>query len=133
MKRILFYFLALVVLIPMTATLTSCGDDDPSDGLSGWYAAQLPSKGSSDYDGKVYHFINGNTVVYYNFVSGKARWDYSEQLSGVKGYYVQEGAGETYTYHVIDNKVYIPMQGRILTISGKSLRLDGSSLTFTKQ
>lgn len=132
MKKVLMLF--TVVLVAM-AGFTSCSDDDDKGGLSGWYAAQLPSKGSSDYTGKAYNFVSGNTVYYYNYISGTSYWSgMSEALTGpMSGYYVQSGCNETYTYEIIDNKVYIPMQGVILTIDGNSLRRDGSSLVFTKR
>ena len=133
MKKVLM--LLSIVLVAMAA-FTSCSDDDDKGGLSGWYAAQLPSKGSSDYSGQAYNFISGNTVEYYPTIAGAPRWtDFfrSEALTGpMSGYYIQEGNRQTYTYNVIDNKVYIPMQGTILTIDGKSLRKDGSILVFTK-
>lgn len=114
----------------------SCGgDDEPSGSLSGWYAAQLPSKGSDDYSGKAYNFVSSNTVYYYNYISGAPRWTgFSEALTGpMSGYYIQEGGYESYTYEIIDNKVYIPMQGVILTIEGKNLRREGTSTVYTKK
>lgn len=130
MKRTL---LLLSVALLATICLSSCSDD-PSGKLSGWYAAQLPSKGSSDYTGKAYNFVSDNTVYYYNFVSGSSYWGgMSEALSGpMSGYYIQAGCHETYTYELIDNKVYIPMQGVILTVDGKSLYKDGSSTVYSR-
>lgn len=133
MKKTLF-FLSLVIM--SIVGLSSCGDDSPSGGgLKGWYAAELPSKGSDDWGGKAYHFTNKNTCIYYSMISGSPRWTgFSESLpSPLSGYYVQSGCGETYTYEVIDNKVYIPMQGVILTIDGKTLSKDGSGTRFTKR
>lgn len=131
MKKVLLLF--TVVLVAMVG-FTSCSDDEPSGALSGWYAAQLPSIGSSDYSGKAYNFVSGNTVYYYNYISGSRYWSgMSEALTGpMSGYYIQSGCHETYTYEVIDNKVYIPMQGVILTIDGNTLRRDGSSMTYRK-
>jgi len=121
----------------MATGLISCSDDDPKNSLSGWYAAYLPDKGSDDYTGQAYHFINSNTVEYYPTISGSPRWTgyfRSEELSGpMRGYYFQEGCSQTYTYELIDNKVYIPMQGTILTISGKDLVREGGGSRFTKQ
>ncbi|MCM1070162.1 MAG: hypothetical protein NC210_01260 [[Clostridium] fimetarium] len=132
MKRIF----ALMLILAAMFTMVSCGDDDDDDkasALSGWYVADLPPKGSSDYTGMGYYFQNKNTLVYYNYISGQPRWTYSEQLKGLSGYYAQQGGGETYTYSVSGNKVYVPMQGRILTIDGKTLRLDGSSVVYAKR
>lgn len=117
----------------------ACSDDEPSGGSSlkgNWYAAQLPSKGSSDYSGRAYYFESKNTVIYYSTISGSPRWDgyaNSEALPGpMSGYYVQLGNGKTYTYEVIDGKIYIPMKGTIMTISGNTLREDGGG-TYTKK
>ena len=111
----------------MAMCLISCDKDDSKDSLIGWYVANLPAKGSSDYGGSAYHFINSNTVEYYDMIAGSPIWEwkgdnYSEKLpSPLKGYYIQEDIVATYTYEVIDNKVYIPMKGTILTISGNDL------------
>ncbi len=117
----------------MATGLLSCSKDDPKDSLSGWYAF-LPS---DDYMGQAYHFINSNTVEYYPTISESPRWTgyfRSEELTGpMRGYYIQEGCYHNYTYEVIDNKVYIPMKGTILTINGKTLISEGSALRFTKQ
>ena len=126
MKKVLLLF--TVVLVAMVG-FTSCSDDEPSGALSGWYAADLPSKGSDDYFGSAYHFINGNTVEHYPTIAGTPRWTgyFSSQAlpSPMNGYYIQADMYQTYTYSVIDNKVYIPSQGAILTISGNSLIKDG--------
>ena len=130
MKKLLFIFTAILISV---IGLTSCSNDEPSGGLSGWYASQLPAKGSSDYGGRAYRFVNKNTVEYYPTIAGTPRWDFSEQLSGsMKGYYIQQGVSYSYTYQMDGNKVYIPMQGVILTISGNSLIKDGGG-TFTKK
>ena len=50
----------------------------------------------------------------------------------MQGYYVQEDTGQTYTYELIDGKIYIPMQGTILTIDGDILRADGGG-TYKKK
>lgn len=130
--------LKLMSLFLIMATgLISCSKDDPKDSLSGWYAAYLPAKGSSDYNGQAYKFVNSNTVEYYPTISGSPRWTgyfSSEELTGpMRGYYIQTGCYNTYTYEVIDNKVYIPMKGTILTINGNTLVSEGSSVRFTKK
>ena len=128
----------------MAMCLISCNKDDSKDSLIGWYVANLPAKGSSDYGGSAYHFINSNTVEYYGTVAGSPIWvhsngvNYSEELpSPLKGYYIQEDIVATYTYTVIDNnKIYIPKQGdigRILTISGNDLIPDTAArFKYTK-
>lgn len=127
-----------LILAVIGIGFASCGDDEPSDasGLKGkWYASQLPSKGSDDYGGRAYYFESKNTVVYYPTIAGAPRWTgyfSSEQLPGpMKGYYIQEGNGQTYTYEVHEGKIYIPMKGTIMTISGNTLREDGGG-TYTK-
>ena len=119
----------------MAMCLISC---DKDEGLTGWYAMNLPAKGSREAGGWAYHFINSNTVEYYPTISGSPRWEwkgenYSEALpSPMNGYYIQAGNVQHYTYEVIDNKVYIPMQGVILTISGNKLLPDGGG-NYIKQ
>lgn len=131
---------ALLVAVCMTYVMVSCGDDDApgggsSKGLVGnWYAANLPSS-FNDFTGRAYYFKSKNTVVYYNFVANYRHWDgMSQALTGrMSGYYIQRDCGETYTYTVVDNKIYIPTQGVILTIQGNSLYRDGSSMVFMKR
>ena len=119
----------------MAMCLISC---DKDEGLTGWYAMNLPAKGSSDYGGRAYHFINSNTVEFYPTISGSPRWssskgNISEALpSPMNFHYIQAGNVQNYTYEVIDNKVYIPMQGVIMTISGNNLLVDGGG-KYTKQ
>ena len=131
--------LSLLLFVSALLTFSSCGDDEPKGGISGVYYTNLPGKDgpSHDWTGKVYNFVNDNTVVYYNYVADFAYWtgySSSESLSsiGLSGYYCQQGCGVSYTYNIIDNKVYIPMQGVILTIDGKNLRQDGSSSVWKK-
>ena len=137
MEKINKTLLFLSMIVIAVVGLTACGDDDePADGshgLSGWYASQLPSKGSDDWGGRAYNFINGNTVEYYPTISGSPRWTgNSEALPGpMSGYYIQQGIRESYTYEIRDNKVYIPLQGTILTINGNTLTRDGGGV-FTK-
>ena len=133
------FFTLMLCLITLSITMVSCGDDEPGDGgsLKGkWYVFNLPDKYSEDYFGQAYHFVNKNTVDYYATIAGSPRWtDYfsSEELpSPLKGYYIQEGCVQTYTYYVEDNKVYIPMQGVNLTISGDELIKDGGA-RFTRK
>ena len=119
----------------MAMCLISCNKDE---GLTGWYAMNLPAKGSSDYGGWAYHFINSNTVEFYSTISGSPRWGVvgagSDALPiPMNGYYVQGGNAQHYTYEVRDNKVYIPMQGVILTISGNKLLPDGGGGNYIKQ
>lgn len=125
----------LAILIPMVLELSSCSKDEPDGKLIGnWYAAQLPSKGDSDWGGRAYYFNNSNTVTYYPMISGTTYWgaQWSEELTGpMKGYYIQGGVKETYTYTLQDNKIIIPMQGVILTIDGNTLLKDGGG-QFTK-
>ncbi len=126
----------LAMIMVMAAGLISCSDDDSgNDSLNGWYAAYLPAKGSSDYTGQAYHFINSNTVEYYPTISGSPRWTgyfSSEELPApMDGYYIQAGNVQNYTYELIDNKIIIPMRGTILTISGNDLLPDGGG-RFTK-
>ena len=85
-----------------------------------------------------YYFENCNTVRYYDNIAGYPHWGavptYSTALpSPMNGYYAQAlFEYTTYTYKIIDNKLYIPLQGVIITISGNNLVQDGG-LTFTKK
>lgn len=136
MKHLQKFTLVLLAAIACTGIL-SCSDDNDggSSSLNGkWYVSGLPTS-YHDYTGKAYHFMSKNTLRYYNYIANYRHWDnLSEELPQVgSGYYIQKGVYETYTYYVNDNKIYIPQQGRILTISGNKLYLDGSSMTFTRR
>ena len=119
----------------MAMCLISCNKDE---GLTGWYAMNLPAKGSREAGGWAYHFINSNTVEYYPTISGSPRWGVvgagSDALPiPMNGYYIQAGNVQHYTYEVKNNKVYIPMQGVILTISGNKLVPEGGGGNYIKQ
>ena len=115
----------------MAMCLISCNKDE---GLSGWYARNLPVKGSREAGGWAYHFINSNTVEYYFAIAGSRLPGCPEELpSPMNGYYIDSNDMWTYTYEVKDNKVYIPMQGVLLTISGNKLLPDGGGGNYIKQ
>lgn len=136
MKQIKIWMMTLILSV-IGIGFAACGDDDePTDASSlqgKWYASQLPSKGSDDWGGRAYYFESKNTVIYYPTIAGTPRWTGdSEQLTGpMKGYYIQSGNGKSYTYEVLEGKIYIPMKGTIMTISGNTLREDGGN-TYTK-
>lgn len=129
------FIITFSIIITMVLGMSSCSKDEPGGKLTGnWYAAQLPNKGDKDWGGRAYYFNSSNTVTYYPMISGSTYWgvQWSEELTGpMKGYYIQGGIKETYTYTVSDNKIIIPMQGVILTIDGNTLYKDGGGV-FTK-
>lgn len=120
-----------VILLGFLCTFSSCSDS-PSQNLKGkWYACNLPSKGS-DGNGEAYYFVNNDYVMYYHNVTGRETWVNSTPLTGaMKGYYYETGFDQSYSYEIIDNKIYIVMQGTILTIDGDKLMRDGGG-TFRK-
>lgn len=110
--------------------ITSCGSD--KDSLSGVY-------GCDDYQGygMCYEFINSNSVVFYRsahkgkYIGGQGMLSFTKQI-GSSNWYYGDDPGINYTYTYDDNKVIIPMQGKILTKSGNSLKEDGSSRVYIK-
>lgn len=131
MKKFFNYLLLLTVSLVMTAQFTSCSDE-PSKNLKGnWYVYNLPSKGQ-DGTGEAYYFVNDDYLIYYHNVTGRKTWINSTALTGkMDGYYYETGFDKSYSYEVVDNKVYVVMQGKILTIDGDKLIRDGGG-TFKK-
>ncbi|MBO7248775.1 MAG: hypothetical protein J6U88_01675 [Bacteroidales bacterium] len=125
--------LIMAALFFLCFSFVSCSKVGGGSKLSGYYST-TPQEGWEGYDfRRVYHFINSNTVVYYEYVANGRYWDFSEQLKS--GWYIQEGCGKHYTYTISENKVFIT-NGKILTIEndGESLMPDGESSwsRFTK-
>lgn len=145
MKK-LFKKITLSVLTLLSAVaVTSCSksDGDGND-LKGFWISPEESYtiyGTNMYVTQidVYEFVNGNTVKYgelFNKSSSEGH-NYSSspyvKLNGYKNWYVWEGRElRTFTYTYKDGKVIIPMIGKILTVSGKTMIPDGGSTVFTK-
>lgn len=131
MKKLLKSLFLILGLVVSVTAMTACSDDDEG-GLSGVYGRE-----SSYGYGDVYHFTNGNTVVYYGSAhygqtNGNNGMLAARQQIGSSNWYACEGEpNHTYTYVEEDNKIIIPMKGVIMTKSGKNLIEDGGG-TFTK-
>lgn len=126
MKSVITFCMWVSVIVGCLA-VTSCGNG--KDSLSGVY-------GYEDYSGwgQCYDFVNSNTVVFY----GNARWGeykktgHTKQIGSSSWYTTYDSPGKTYTYTFEDNKVIIPMQGKIFTKSGDSLLEEGTSHVYRK-
>lgn len=127
---------AMILMAIFTiGAICACGSDDDEEdssgtsGLSGTYASWRGTEGNyKTYS--VIHFVNSNTLVYYQtvcngFVSGK----YTDEFKYKSGWYygVNWGGMEaTCTYTVEGNKVYTTHSNiSVLTISGGKLIPDG--------
>ena len=137
MKKIKFLPVILVAFV-VSFVFSSCeglfDNFGAGKGLSGYYSRQ-PQEGWKGYQFRsVFHFVNNNTVVYYDNVANGRYWqhdglgDFSAPFPEHIGWYYQDGCGETYTYTKDGDKIYIS-NGSILTIvdDGKGLVKDGSS------
>lgn len=131
MKKLIALFMGIFFILGCSM-ITSCGSD--KDSLSGVYAY---NSGEEDY-GECYHFINHNTVVWYGSAhrgsfTNKYGVKFNKKIGSSGWYTTADDNGQTYTYTYEDNKVIIPMLGKIFTKSGNSLIVEGSSMTFEKQ
>lgn len=137
MKRVLNYLIITLAIAVMGISFTGCSKENGGKGLKGLYLTP-----AWDWDGthkwrKGIDFINGNTVKMYDYIMNYKHWyndiigDFSEPL-GYENWYFQEGCDRRATYYLEGNKVYIPMEGMILTIEGNTLYPDGSGTSYTK-
>lgn len=136
MKKDIFKYLCAIVLIiiPM-ALFTACSDDDGSSGISGYYSDE-PSIGWDGYTFRsVYFFKNSNTVIKYDYVANGRYWNDSSPFPEHTGWYYDGGGGQTFTYTIHGNKIYIT-NGTIMTIENGGERLVpdgyGSHWTYTR-
>lgn len=138
MKKILRGMLLAAVAVMAVTSLQSCKDDEdnPKNGLSGWYTTD-----EADFEGwfgehiiYAYNFTNSNTVLYYGALTDKETVNSTSSVTvSGKRWWVDVGYPKSYTYTREDNKIIIPMQGVILTINGKDLSKDGSSDVYRKR
>lgn len=134
-KNSIIYFVVAVVCAAIG--FVSC-DDDSDNGLSGLYGDETLLWGNTTH---TYYFQNSNTVLWIPFAHrGKyipedeaIYADYTTKEIAKTGWYEVEGhPAVTYTYTYQDNKIYIPMQGVILTKQGNRLYEDGTSSCYVK-
>lgn len=130
----LLKYLMLMVIATFSLTFVSCGDDDDTK-LSGLYVDESYQWSNTAH---AYYFQNKNTVLFIPFAHKGSTPDdefYGRPIREIEntGWYEVEGHPTvTYTYSIKDNKVFIPMDGVILTISDGRLYQEGSSSFFTK-
>ena len=119
-----------MVFAMITVGLSFVACEKEEDAFSGFYLTE-----PWDWDGvhmhcKALNFINKNTVKVYGTVLNYEHWgEYSEYI-GIDYWYIQDYSMATYS--VIENKIYIPSEGMILTIDGDKLYPDGSSYPYIK-
>lgn len=103
---------------------TSVCEKDISDAIDGgWLSSEGTGCGS-----KAYYFVNGNTVHVldaWGYITKKSNTFYQVTVRN-KTVYFRPEVSTTYTYALVDNKVYIT-NGDILTLSNNKLYLDGES------
>lgn len=131
LKKLCVYSFAILSIF----AISGCNSDNDDDNLKGYWATAPESTVWNNSRIYVYHFINGNTVKYYGDCQSDDSFHNEGKTLKINGktWYIPHDA-TTYTYTHKDNKVIIPMQGVILTLSGKTLIEDGSSSrVFTKQ
>lgn len=137
-------FSILAMLILACTTFVACGsDDDDNEGGSGNSLSGYWTTSPDDfYKGykvcRGLYFQNSNTVITYEYVVNGRYWsdqygDFSVAFPGKSGWYVQDGAGYSRSYVVLNNKIVIS-NGMTLTISGNKLIPDGGSASegYTK-
>lgn len=137
LKKITAYSLVLLSLIAISA----CSKDDDNNLKGFWATDEVFISYKENYHTVSYNhilyvieFVNHNTLNYYDDLIDKNLEGFGYKTSiNINGKIWYCNNPSTYTYTFEDNKVYIPMRGEILTLSGKKLFKDGSSEVFTKQ
>lgn len=148
----------ILMMAMCVSSFSACSsDDDDSDGgsnggLIGYWVQMddfrniirytLGKSNRVEDDGTImcdqitYHFIDNNTLEETGIkasINKRADSFKSETIDGVPVYYFFDNDWHTsYTYEKIDNKIYIPSAGVILTYDGSTLRKDGENDVFTK-
>lgn len=140
MKKWTVVFVGLLI----GSSLISCGKDDESDTLSGyWIQNSYESDirqviGMPDDDGFLvgyasFKFLNKNTVEDLTtncYLVRKSGCYHQETIGGRTVYFCQTGAATSYTYTVQGNKIIIT-DGSIGTITKSEIHIDGW-MTFKK-
>lgn len=128
-KWVAFLIMAILCFLP----LQSCGDDEPGS-LSGYYTTpkEYYSFSYSGYTMEVIHFVNGNTLEWYGSVWSSSNSDYKIPVKVGKETWYAVRSPQTYTYVYEDNKIIVPMWGKIFTVSGKTIVQEGNSTVYTK-
>ena len=134
MKKYLTYLFLTSFVLLMSFSFTSCSDEGGDSGLSGLYMTPASEGWKGHNFCKGLEFINGNTVKVYDYICDYKYWEEPASSSsiGYKNWYYQTGADRRATYTIVDNKVYVPNEGMILTIEGDKLYRDGSGTPYTK-
>ena len=115
----------LLLLLSVAVGFTSC-EDVFGNSVSGYYASETRNatmSGKSFKMRSVYNFVSDTEVVYYSMVANGKYWESvaagisrSEPFPDHSGWYCQRGAGKTYSYTKIEDKVYITEKGVIFEI-----------------
>lgn len=126
-------FFVLFAMMVVGLSFVACEKEE--DALRGFYLTEPWSYDEVHLECKALDFKNKNTVIVYDDVLNFEHWqndiwgNFSKYL-GIDNWYVQDGVGAMATYSVIENKIYIPNEGMILTIEGDKLYPDGSSRNY---
>lgn len=132
MKRIA----VICVVISSLFSVQSCSKEGSSSNLKGYWMTDSWSAWDGYQRAFGIHFVNNNTAVYYDTLMNGKYWDNdfgknSEQFKGKSGWYYQKGCGQTYTYVITEGKIILT-SGKIFTILGDELVMEGGSSTFRK-
>lgn len=156
MKDLCGRLLAVLCMLCVCVSFSSCKDDDDEEGSSllGYWMMEDEFRGSlertswndllwfgepeyaNSTNAEMYHFVNSNTVELGHAFLYKVSQSENLFTASVDGHSVYvvwrpRDIGRTYTYVVEGNKIIIT-NGDILTISDNILLKDGGSGTFEK-
>lgn len=126
MKKLIFFLVSMALAFG----LNSCEDQTiRSSKISGMYKTN--GTNMSNYTlANVYNFKNSNTVEFLIIHSKCSNGEVT--VPGHSGWYYYPNQTHTYSYYIDGNKIYIPLDGAILTIvNDRTLVKDGGS-TFYK-
>ena len=127
MKKNLFSWMTIMMMVFVCAGFTACGGDDddkggdnggnPSgSGLIGWWMTESWDGWDGYQFCEALHFINDNTVEYYSHVANGKYWtnsyvlgtgDYSASFPGKSGWFYQKDCQVLFTYYMKDNMLYL--------------------------
>ena len=131
-KKFLFLVCAMVMTL---CAFTACGDDDDEGGGKGYYGTYATSSSYDNYTHKNFRDVivltKSSFIAYSSAVDDRSYWGASsEEVPGLKGWYVDGSSKRTYSYVASDDRIVVE-NGGIFSIGNNTLV--GGGQTYYKQ